>query len=438
METENSTSANAGACPVSGGSALAGLTLADPAVQAYPTAYYRAMRAEDPVHYDEQLGMWLISRHKDVQMVLRDPATYSSKEGFIANYARGHFEEFRQILKRDGGGFFFDAIMEDPPEHTRVRRLMEKAFTTHRVATLEPGITELVVGLIEGLLAKAERGEMVDGVEDFAVPLTTGIIAEQLGITQVDAKKIQRWSLAVVAQISAMQDHEQMIENAREICDLQKFIIAEMKKRAAQPSEDLISDLVHARTEDGGRLEFQEVVSLIRATLIAGNETTTSALSSLLLVLATRPDVLGTLRDSVDDERLMTRFVEELLRNEPPTRGLSRMTTREVELGGTILPKGANMLVLFGSACHDESEFAAPEGFDLNRSNLGRHMAFGAGVHRCIGAPLARMEIKVAAREVVNRLDDIRLAVPVEEIRYIPTVASHSIKGLPLTLRRRT
>ncbi len=426
----------AGTCPFSG--RFAGATLADPVIQAQPSDFYRAMRTEDPVHFDEKLGLYLISRHEDLQTVLRDPATYSSKAGYEAQYAKGFYEEFKQILIRDGGGFFFDAIMEDPPEHTRVRRLMEKAFTAHRVATLEPAITVRVVELIESVIATAARDGQVDVVDKFAVPLTTAIIAEQLGITQLEASKIQRWSLAVVAQISGMQTREQMHENAQQICELQNFIIARMKEREIAPGEDMISDLVHAQTEDGGRLTFAEVVSLVRALLIAGNETTSSALGSLFQVLATQPNVLKTLQGAVDDERLMNRFVEELLRYEPPVRGLSRMTTREVMLGGKLLPAGAHMLILFGSGCEDEKEFPSPHDFDLNRSNLSRHLAFGAGIHRCVGASLARMEIKVAAREVVRRMDHIQLAVPPEEIRYIPTVATHSIQSLPLTLTRRS
>ena len=174
----------------------------------------------------------------------------------------------------------------------------------------------------------------------------------------------------------------------------------------------------------------------MRALLIAGNETTTSALSSLLLVLATRPDVAAALKQAADENRLLTRFVEELLRSEPPVRGLSRMTTREVQLGGKILPKGAHLLVLFGSGCDDDAQFECPRQFDPNRRNLNKHVAFGAGIHHCIGAPLARMEIRVAAREVVHRLDNIKLAEPLEAIRYLSTVASHSIERLPLTFTR--
>lgn len=143
------------------------------------------------------------------------------------------------------------------------------------------------------------------------------------------------------------------------------------------------------------------------------------------------------LQETVDDDRLLTRFVEERLRIEPPVRGLSRMTSREVQLGGKVLPKGAHILLLFASGNDDENEFPCLRNFDVNRGNLGRHLSFGAGVHRCIGLALARMEIKVAAREIVKRLNNIALAIPVEDIGYIPTVATRSIERLPLKFTRR-
>ena len=176
---------------------------------------------------------------------------------------------------------------------------------------------------------------------------------------------------------------------------------------------------------------------MIRALIIAGNETTATAVGNLLFVLATQPDVAKMLRDSIGDERLLARFVEELLRIEPPVRGLAKMTTREVELGGRLLPDRAHLLVLYASGNDDESVFECPRRFDMNRSNLGKHVAFGVGVHRCIGASLARMEIKVAAQEIIKRLDNIRLAIPAEELTYLPTLATQTLERLPLTFTRR-
>jgi cytochrome P450 len=395
------------------------------------------MRTEDPVYYDGKIGMYLVTRYDDIRTVLQDPITYSNKMGFQALYVQGHFGEFKQILERDGGGFFLDVIKSDPPEHTRVRRLMEKAFTTHRVATLEPGITAVIVELIEELAAKAEQGRIVEAMHEFCIPLTVRVICEQLGIEHANAEKIMRWSAAVMAQISAMQDREHMLENARQICELQNFIMAEMKARQARPREDMISDIVHAELEDGSKLTLEEGLSLIKALIIAGNDTTATAIGNLLLSLATETEAANALRGSVDDDRLLTRFVEELLRNKPPVQGLARMTTKEVELGGKRLPAGAPMLVVYASGNDDETVFECPRHFDLNRRNLGQHVAFGLGAHRCIGSALARMEIRVAARELIKRLDEVKLAVPREEICYLPTIATHTIKALPITVKRR-
>ncbi len=423
-------------CPVAGQEVdLAETTLQDPKILARPNAFYWTMRHEDPVHYDEGLDMWLVSRYEDLQTVLADPITFSVEKGYKEQYAKGFIDEFKEILERDGGGYFPDAIMSDPPRHTRIRKLMEGAFTAHRVKQLEPEITEVVSSLIDKF---ADKGS-ADGVKDFAVPMTIEIICAQLGLDTFDAKKIQRWSIAVTQQIGRMQNREQMIENAKEICDLQNYLIAQIREREQQPRDDMLSDLVHARTEDeeNPTLTFEEVVSLARALLIAGNETTATALGNLLFILATQPGLEQELYDNVDDDRYVTRFVEELLRLEPPVRGLSRMTTREVELGGVTLPAGAHMLNLYASGNDDETVFECPRKFDMTRANIGRHVAFGGGVHRCVGLSLARMEVKVAAREFVKRLRDIRLEIPVEEIRYLPTVATRSIEFLPLSFSKR-
>jgi cytochrome P450 len=427
--------AQSGGCPVAHGAALEETSLTDPAILAHHGDFFRAVREQDPVHYDAKLGMYLISRFDDIQTVQRDPITFSVERGYNEQYAKGFVEEFREILIRDGGGYFPDAIMTDPPYHTRIRRLLDKAFTAHRMKELEPTIAALVGNMIDKL---AERGGC-DAISEFAVPMTSSIICEQLGLDNVAVENVQRWSHAVTQQIGRTQKREDMIHNARNICELQNYLIANIRERETNRRDDMISDLVHARTEDDANptLNFEETVSLVRAFLIAGNETTATALGNLFFILATWPEVARQLYDNVNDERFLNRFVEELLRIEPPVRALSRMTTKEVELGGKVLPEGAHLLLVYASANDDEKEFSCPRNFDTERTNLGRHVAFGGGVHRCIGAALARMEIKVAAREIVKRLENIKLAIPAEEVTYLPTVATHSIARLPVTFSRR-
>lgn len=436
MNTPQSTTG----CPFSGRQpvdlALASLT--DPIIQAHPRNFYWTMRTQDPVHYDEKLGMWLVTRYEDIVTVLRDHETFSDKQGYEAQYASGFFAEFKQILEQEGGGFFPDVIKSDPPEHTRIRKLMDGAFSAHRVKMLEPAITRIISGLVDELLTKAEGGAVVDGVREFAIPLTIAVICEQLGLDQFDGARISRWSAAVTAQIGRMQNREQMIENAREVCELQNFIIAQMKDREQHPKEDMISDLVHAELEDGSKLTFAEAVSLVRALIIAGNDTTATAISNLLLILATRPEVGQQLYANADDDKFLNRFVEELLRFAPPVRGLAKMAVKETVLGGQQLPKGAHLLVMYASGNDDEEKFECPRQFDMERKNVGSHVAFGVGIHRCIGASLARMEIKVAARELIKQVAELQLMIPEEDIQYQKTVATHAIESLPLTFSRRS
>lgn len=406
--------------------------LLDPVVHKAPRRFYSAMRKLDPVHWDETLQMYLISRWEDIQTIQRDPLTYSVNKGYHEQQAKGFAEEFQQILREKGGGYFPDAIMSDPPYHTRIRKLMENAFTGHRVKELEPRISKVVDDLLDEI---AEKGESMDAVTDFAQPLTIRIICEQLGLDWSIKEKIARWSTAVTAQIGRMQDHEEMLGHAEQICELQHYLIGKMKERQEDPREDMISDIVHAKEGDGegSVLTFEEAVSLIRALLIAGNETTATALSNLVFILATEPEVAQKLKDSADDDRLMNRFVEELLRIEPPVRGLSRMTTKEVELGGKTLPAGSHLLLMYASANDEPEIFPNPREFDMERKNIMKHVSFGGGVHKCVGLALARMEIKVAARQLVKRFDNFKLAIDEGEIQFLPTVATRSMESLPVT-----
>ncbi len=428
------------ACPISGGALqLTGEeSRLDPLIRNDPYPFYRAMREQKPVYYDAKLDLYLVSRYDDVMTVLRDPLTFSLEHGYQDRYANGFVDELAEIMNRDGGGFIRDIIACDPPEHTRLRKLLESAFTAHRVKTLEPGIRKIVVDLLEPL---AEQGH-ADGMKDIGAPLTAQIICEQLGFDfdEVGTEKIASWTTALLAQIGRMQTRDEVAGNAREICDLQNYIMPRIRERETQPREDMISDLVHARLDDEERprLSFEEQVSCVRALLIAGNDTTAAAITNLLLVLAGDPELQQKLYASVDDERVMSRFVEELLRMKPPVHGLFRTAMHDVELGGTQIPALAQVCVLFASANEDEAKFPGGEEMQLERNNAGRHLTFGAGIHLCIGASLARMEIKVAAQEIIRRLANIELAVPVEELEYLPTLATHTLTSLPLKFSRRT
>lgn len=413
-------------------------TLLDPVVHKQPRRFYSAMRKLDPVHYDRNLDMWLISRWEDIQAIQRDPLTFSVNKGYHTQQAKGFAEEFQQILKERGGGYFPDAIMSDPPYHTRIRKLMEQAFTAHRVKELEPRIEKVVSDLLDEIPVGLHGKGLMDAITDFAQPLTIRVICEQLGLDWGMKEKIARWSTAVTAQIGRMQDREEMLAHADQICELQNYLIEKVKEREIEPREDMISDLAHASDSEGNKLDFSETISSIRALLVAGNETTATALGNLVFILATEPEIAAQLRAAVDDDRLMNRFVEELLRIEPPVRALSRMTTRGVELGGKTLPAGAHLLLMYASANDQPDVFECPREFDMNRKNIMKHVSFGGGVHKCVGLALARMEIKVAARHLVKRFGDFALAIAEEDIDFLPTVATRSMASLPVTFAARS
>lgn len=407
----------------------------DPMIRNNPFPFYRALRKHAPVYYDPKLDVWLVTRYDDVMAVLRDHVTFSVEHGYQDRWGGEHLPELTEILEREGGGLIRDP-MYDPPLHTRYRQLVEKAFTAHRVKSLEPRIRQIVIDILEPLI---ERGE-ADGRMDIGVPMTARIMCDQLGFdfAEVGAERIGRWSNAIVAQMGRMQTREQMLENARDICELQNYVIRQVEARESQPTEDMTSDLVHASLEDGTKLSREEQIAWVRALLVGGGDTTTAALTNLLMIIATQPELAKQLRESVDDDRMLTRFVEEVLRLEPPAHGLFRTATRDVELGGVAIPAGAQLCTLFASANDDDTRFACPRELDPGRNNLASHLTFGAGIHRCVAASLARMEVKVAAYEIIKRLDNIKLAIDPADIDYLPTLGTQTIDRLPLTFTRRS
>lgn len=410
-------------------------TFADPRVLRYPHDFYRRLRHEDPVHFDPQLNSYIVSRYEDVDMVLRDAETFSQELGWKQQFGSGHFQELKQILERDGGGFFPDVLLLDPPGHTRIRKLLNEALGSRRVEQLRPRITRLVRQRVDAI---AGRGE-ADGVHDLAMPLTVDIMCEQLGFPRAAAaSRVPLWARAYIDQVSTPQTREQMQANAALICELQNFIIERIREREGEKREDLITDLIYAMIEDhqSTKLTFEETVALTRGLLLAGNDTTAMAISNFLLLIATQPDLAAYARGILNDSNKMTRFVEELLRLKPPVRGLFRFTTKEVTVGATTIPAHAQVYVLFASANDDETVFESPRTFDANRPNVMRHMSFGAGIHVCAGMALARMELKTVISELLTRLTDIELAVPIEQLKYTPSLTSMPLESLPLRFRR--
>lgn len=408
----------------------------DPEILNNSFPFYRALRKEVPVYFDEKLDVYLISKHDDVLAVLRDDTHFSLEHGYQDRWANGHAEELEAILRRDSGVFVRDPAL-DPPAHTRVRKLIEKAFTAHRVKSLEPRIRAIVGDVIDALLVRGEA----DGRLDIGTTITARVVCDQLGFDfdEVGIDNFDRWTTAWIAQMGRMQTREEMLENAKDIVELQKYIVGKIRDRERAPKEDMTSDIVHARLDDDDNptLSFEEQVAWIRALMIGGNDTTATALANLMMILATRPDLARRLHEIADDDLLVTRFADEVLRIEPPAHGLYRTAVKEVVVGGVKIPEGAQVCILFASANDDDAVFAFPRDFDLDRKNSSRTLTFGAGIHRCVASALARVEVKIAAQEIIRRMDNIRLAIPEEELRYLPTLGTQTLDKVPIVFTRR-
>lgn len=407
---------------------LAGVSFIDPAIQVKPFAYYRALRDGDPVHFEIDLGMYLVSRHEDLMAVLRDPIVFSQELGYYRQMAHGHLDEMQEILVREGGGFFPDVANIDPPRHTRVRRLLSEAFSRRRMKALEPQFERLVNELIDGFI---ERGE-ADGLHDLALPMAIAFSMQQLQVDDLDMGTIKRWGSAYLSQFSLTNTREDMIRAAHELCEMQNYLIALVRKRMETPEDDMLSDIIRADTPDEEPLTFEELVATARMLLINTHDSMSTAFTNILVKVATDAAIAQQFYAAADDDLQMGRFIEELLRLEPPVRALSRVTTKPVTLGDTPLPEGAHLLILFASANDDEAVFECPRQFDASRINIRKSLTFGAGAHLCLGVSLARMQLLVAAKQTARRMKNISLAIPIEDIRYLPNAALLAMERLPL------
>ena len=408
---------------------LSAFNFTDASVQEKPNAFYRALRSEEPVHFEKQLGMYLVSKHEDLTQVFRDPVTFSMEKGYYSQFAHGYLDELKSILIENGGGWFPDVVNVDPPHHVRTRALMQQAFTARRMKSLEPKFEALVDRLIDAFFSKGQ----MDGLAELALPMAIGFAKGQLNVTDLEQETIRKWGAAYLSMFSLLESQEHMESMAKELCDLQNYLIELVQSRIAEPGEDMLSDLIAARIDrEDGRLTFEELVATARAILINTHDSVSTALVNILYEVATNREIADEFYSAAEDDKRMAKLVEEILRLEPPVRAMSRMTTKPVRLGEVDLPEGAHLLLLFASGNDDESIFPHAREFDLGRQNLVQSLSFGAGSHLCLGISLARMQLRVAAMKAAQRLKNLRLAVPVEDIRIVPNVALLAKERLPL------
>jgi pimeloyl-[acyl-carrier protein] synthase len=372
----------------------------DPEFVADPYPTYQRLRADDPVHHSP-LGFWVLTRYEDVVAALRDPRL--AKEA-IAGFVAARFG-------RPMPAMGLSMLDRDPPDHTRLRGLVNKAFTPRVVEVLRPHIQQIVDGLLDRVAA---AGSM-DLIEDFAYPLPVIVICEMLGVPVEDRERFKGWGLDIARGLDALLlpvDSEVSQRNfaARHaLADYFRELIAE---RRAAPRGDMLSALIAAE-EAGDTLSEDELLATCILLLVAGHETTVNLIGNGTLALLRHPDQLHRLREN---PALIASAVEELLRYDGPVQRTTRIPNTDVTIGGRTIGKGEMVMLFIGAADRDPAQFPDPDRLDVARSD-NRHIAFGWGIHFCLGAPLARVEAQIAINTLVQRLPKLALATDTPQFR---------------------
>ena len=397
-------------------------------VLADPFAAYRQGLIDSPVYAVPGTGVTMVLSYALVAEAAARVDDFSNDFGAILAGTRSADQEVAAVL--DKGWPMRDTLLTaDPPDHTRFRKLVNLAFSMKRVDALEAHVRAIVTALIDGFI---DRGSC-DFVAEFAMPLPVQLITEQIGIDRTDFATVKRWSDAFADRLGGMISHERELECAADVVEFQHAMKARIDERRAAPRDDLLSDLVHAQVDGERPLDDAELLSILQQLMVAGNETTTSALAGGLVQLIRHPDQAEKVRAN---PALIRNMVEEILRTESPTAGLWRVVRHDTELGGVPLKAGSMLMLRFAAANRDPARFENPDMFDVERRNANSHLAFGRGIHMCVGNMLSRKEMAVAFDELLKRLD--RIAIPDEAaLTYPPNRLLRGLSALPITFGAR-
>jgi cytochrome P450 len=422
---------------------LSSYTLADPRVMQNPYPYFERLRAEDPVHFDEKMRTWLVTRHEDIVAAARDTETFSDEMRVSAAVKSAFQPEADEYIKSQGLMVLdpADSFKVDGELHTRRRKLISHAFTGPVVSRMEARVAEICREKAAGVLSSGEA----DLVRDFAMPIPIMVICDTLGLPMDRIDELSRAADSMVAHVGSGGTREQVFQHAENVMQLQRFAQEAIDQRRLSPSADLISGLVHARIEDSSapKLNDRELMAISTTAIAGGVDTTRNGIAFSMHALATRPDLLRRLQalqgQDKEQDKDIGRFVEEVLRFYSPVPTLPRIAKKETVLGGKTIPAGSLVLLCWASGNRDEQRFADPDKFDMDRGNTNQHLAFGLGVHYCLGAMLARQEMKCAIREIVNSVESLELALPDDQLDLSKSmVILRGLKSLPVRLRRRT
>ncbi len=399
-----------------------------PEVIESPFEFYRLLREQAPVYLLPGTNIYMLTRLDDIRQAAKDTDTFSSDFRYLLQGPEPSPAAAK--IYEDGYEQVDTLLTMDPPRHKVFRSLINKVFSARRVEKMHAYIEQIVDELIDAMLTRRE----CEFVRDFATPLPVYVIADQLGVPREDLRKIKAWSDAFASRLGGMVTPDEEIENARLIVEYQQYMVRIIEDRRATPRDDMISDLANTTIEDGRLMTLEELLSMIQQLLVAGNETTTSAITGGMLSLIQLSDQLQRL---LDDPGMIDNAVEEILRLETPSAGLWRVVTRDTEIRGVPIPKDSLLMLRYAAGNRDEAVFDDPEQMDVCRANADDHLAFGQGTHFCPGAMLARKEMQVAFSKLLQRLTNVRLAEGKNDLTHWPNVVLRGLKALHITYEPR-
>ncbi|GAB91559.1 cytochrome P450 [Gordonia rhizosphera] len=396
----------------------------EPFNQNNPFVSYAALRAEEPVMYDERIGYWVVTRYDDVKAVFNDWETFSSENAQAPVRERG--PEAKRIMEEGGFTAYSGLSARIPPEHTRIRKIVQTAFTPRRYKALEPAIRANVVAQLDAMLARdTKTGDLL---RDLAYDVPTITILTLIGadVTQVDTYK--RWSDSRAAMTWGNLSDDEQIPHAHNLVDYWNECLRLVADAHENDRDSLVGDLVRAQHE-GQEISDHEIASVCYSLLFAGHETTTTLISNTLRVLLSHPDQWQQL---IDDPTKIPAAVEEVLRYSPSIVAWRRKALVDTTVGGVNIPAGAQLLLVMGSANRDAAHFEDPESFDINRANARTHLAFGYGIHYCLGNMLAKLQDKIVVQEVINHAPRLRLIDP-DAITFGDNLSFRAPTSVPVT-----
>lgn len=405
------------------------IDLSSPSLKANPYKEFERIRTEDPIHLVTLPGHrqgWLITRYEDAERALRDqrfvkdaskalsPEHFARQFPWLRDQDQGEDHENTRIFGRG-------LLNADPPDHTRLRALVNIAFTPRMIERWSERIQEITNALLDAVQA---RGEM-DLVNDFAFPLPMTVITEMLGIPQEDRTKFRQWSNVIIEGAGNPKEIQNRIEQIRAY---RNYLYELINRKRKQPADDLLSHLIETE-EVGDKLTEEELVAMVSLLLIAGHETTVNLISNGTLALLQHPDQKEKLQN---DPSLIKSAIEEFLRYHGPLMtATQRWASEDIEFGGKQIQRGDYIVVVLASANHDHQEFEHAEVLDVTRKE-NAHLAFGKGIHYCLGAPLARLEGQIAIRTLLQRLPNLRLAVAEEDLVWRPGSLIMGLRAFPV------